>query len=510
MQGFIQFPGGLNNNNRPMKLVSKNNTKELRQQRPDGSKVRRVELRANPMNERVIDVSEMVNTPPSQGRPDRRRKNKSGGDSSSSSSDDFNREVNRGYFFDDGKSSCVDFSYPVLSTLHSKTISTPTTLLATNEYFHNPKYEVSICSFYRNNKSAGYTAMMSEIFYRLSRKIVKDNRSPVFSSWTGSAFYSYVDLMIRALSLYYSVDSILSYKGINGTRNDAVTRHQTHLEASFEIISKQNELRRLLRGFCFPGKYANLIRWTFQLYKSADLDQATNYRYVPVPQLIWTTTNKDIIPALSAIYDNILSSMEDPDKANIAGILARSYPEWEINGLPLSCSEAVYDSTHHEMWVNQPLIYFTNDPTGGTEVYPNATFFQNKPIPWASNKQNGQSNVLPYALNPTYKTDQWTESAESSGMLLPIRNTTEVAASRQGNFLVWYHEDGRFEPVTATSSSRDLDTTGLVHNCGYNATISGDVYSSIPPGFQPKYFLIPDSPIVELRTLMGWLFNVPY
>lgn len=155
------------------------------------------------------------------------------------------------------------------------------------------------------------------------------------------------------------------------------------------------------------------------------------------------------------------------------------------------------------MWVNQPLIYATTDPDGGIEVYPNATLFLNKPIPWASNKPNGQSGVLPYALIPTYKQDQWSESAETSGLLLPVRNILEVSSSRQGNFLVWYHEQGRFEPVTATSSSRNLDTTGLVHNCGYNATIAGDTYSSVPNGFQPKFFLIPDSPIVELRTLMG-------
>ncbi len=506
--GFVpQFPGGSLNNK--AKLISKK-TDKLRNPKSDPSKAGRIQLRANPMTDRVVDISEMINTPPSQKGFERKRRSKSGDESSSSSEDSFNKEVKRTYFFDESKSECVNFNYPAPSPLHSKTISTPTTLLASGEYFHNPKYEVSIASFYRASKSNGYTAMMSEIFYRLSRKIVKDNRSPVFSSWTGADFYNYVDVMIRALSLYYSVDSILSYKGINGSRNDAVTRHQTHLEASFEIISKQNELRRLLRGFCFPGKYANLIRWTYQLYKSADLDQATNYRYVPVKELVWTTTNKDIVPGLVSVYDLIIALLEDQTNANIAGILARSYPEWEINGLPLSCSEAVYDSTHHEMWVNQPLIYTTTDAAGIVEIYPNATLFPSKPIPWASNKQNGQSSALPYALTPTYVDDQWAEGSETSGLLIPVRNVLETASSRQGNFLVWYHEDGRFEPVSATADSRDLDTTGLVHNVGYNATATGALYSSIPPGFQPKFFLIPDSPIVELRTLMGWLFDIPY
>lgn len=474
------------------------------------SKANIIKFEAKPQ---TIDASEMVNTPPVASRPKRKsprtdtdtreRRDDGGGES-------FNKEVQRGYFFDERRSSAVDFNWPEASPLFSKTIGVPETILTSSSFLQNPKLEVSLAN-YNTGLSPSVVAelLKKDTFARLSRTVVKDNRSPVFSSWNNTNFDAYIEAMVTAFSLYYTVDSILSYSGGKDDRNDVNLHLQSKYEQSFAIIEAQNRLRRLLKGYCFPSKFANLIRWTYQLYKSSDLPQATNYRYVPYYPMIWVTTGKDITADVLAIYNGVFSSLEDVNNINLAGILARSFPDWIINGLPLSCSEAVYDATHHELWVNQPLIYFTTDPDGETEVYPNTAVFGTKAIPWASNKPNGQSSALPYALTPTYTSDQWTISSNTSGILLPVMNLASVASSHRGNYWVWNQNAGAFAPGTGDGGS-DLITTGLTHRAEYAANVTGEIWTKAVPGFQFKWFLIPDGPVVQLRDLYSWLWDLKY
>lgn len=431
--------------------------------------------------------------------------------SSSSSSSEFSKPVERQYFFDESLSECIKFNYEPRSPLYSKSIERATSPTATT-FVQNPKLSVSISTLRQNTNAGGlrsqeYTLISNDLYFRLSKQVVKDSRGPIINSWTVDNFRGYIDSIVGALEWYYAVDSVLAYSSSpnKSDRNDINIEWQERISTNFSIISNQNRLRRLLKGFAFPNKYSQMIRWLYQLYKVNNLDQAHNYRFVPRPELVWSTSGADLVTQMLPVYDEIFANLEIDSNRDVSALLCRSFPDWEIMGLPLSCNEATFDYTHYEMWINQPLIYATSE---GTEVYPNTEILGSQLIPWQSPLPNGESSALPLAMLPTYTGDNWSEKNNTSGLLIPVKNTNETASSRQGQILFYSKPNNAFEPLTATDTNIQMESTGLMHRAHYEATVTGDVYSILNPTCELKYFTVAESGVVELRTLIEHLFDL--
>jgi ureidoglycolate hydrolase len=429
----------------------------------------------------------------------------SNGDSSSSSgSEKFTSPQSRTIFYDDSKGTPVTFNESVPCIVSTQQLEQPQ---ATNTVWLS-KFMINVSAYHRTvNLQGSYVDRQYEIiFQQMSREIVKSIKSKVIDSWTFTNWFNAMQTAIKALEMFYTLDSIASYSGSDSARDKNVANitMQRFMEQEPRILFLKDDLRRMLKGVWFPTQFSELIRWTYQLYKTADLDQSTNYRFIPFDGFIFRNAG-DTTDTLIAEIESILVDLNSINSVRIWSILSQVYPEGEIVGLPLSCSTAVYDPRHYEIFSNQPVLA-TNG--GGTNLI----------CPHSDNPEFGVSFVYGMNANPG--------SASGLGFVLQTLYTSESAPPVIDFFRAFksvapnsdykssvnkfsLHPDQYFVPRT-WPGELVMNESADVHVVRQNtSTLEVETRRSyIPSGFQPVYFDIVTAPLINLREFMSSMFYI--
>jgi hypothetical protein len=204
---------------------------------------------------------------------------------SSSSSDSFSSSPNRTIFYDDSRGEPVKFDYRIEPTVMTQQLEAP----QDTSTVWSSKFIVNLAKYHRELLTPGVVVnsyverQYNIIFTQMSRDIVKTIRSKIVDKWTFVNFHNAIQVAIKALSLFYTLDSIQSYSGSDVSRDKNVQNLnlQKIIEQNPQILYLKDDLRRSLKGVWIPPMLSGLIRWTYQLFKTADLDQDTNYRFIP-------------------------------------------------------------------------------------------------------------------------------------------------------------------------------------------------------------------------------------
>lgn len=215
-------------------------------------------------------------------------------------------------------------------------------------------------SDYSTLSNSVFKDQFSNIYDRWTTKIqeIRLNTS-MYNFWSISNVYKYIHTVTRALEIYVTLDSILAIDEPVGEVNRVNPVMKTAFNVP-EILEAQDKLRRKLRNQWLPVKFRHLILWTYQLYQTADLRQAMQYRFVPEDAFISAGSYTDIAVKLPERIDSLVSILDTQDMTRVRSILRSTLPEGNINSIPAACNNASYDKKHHEIFANQPIIYSTS------------------------------------------------------------------------------------------------------------------------------------------------------
>jgi hypothetical protein len=373
-----------------------------------------------------------------------------------SSSEDFNKDTSQGNkigLFPSKRAEKINFDYvesnPLSIMQLEDNIMGVTFPPGATTSRASIKLTWNLASYARNFEFTWYGSIWNThlkiIFERYSREIVSKIRSKIIDTWTENNFKSYLSSVVSLMEFYYCVDSILAYEGsdTDPDRNSVLLEMKTQY-SNFDILVKHDEARRILKNCWLPDKFSALIMWTYQNYKYGEGSQCGNYRMFPNNSL-FAYKGEPFYPAdLIVKYNQLILNVTTIANRNIISLLSQTYPKGIIGNLPSSCSQSVYDAKHHEMYINQGIMW-PSDDMAGIVGFPNNTDYDL----YSSKFSAEAAGCFPFVLNATYD-----PSAGDfvNGALIPIQQTTN-----QGGVLLpsadWIYQTNKFYAYNATPGS---------------------------------------------------------
>lgn len=507
MLGFTNpLPGKLG---RPNAAISASKKKKLRQGQPFEGAAEQMKLAKQQANPETSKSTIYIPTP-FKGRG-KRGKGKDGGDDSSSSSgsESFSQPVQRATFYDERRSDKVPLNLDLPNVTHLMELERP----YQNSERISSKLYINMAQFQRNLPTAppftNVELQYQLIFDRLSREVVSKIRSAsITAAWTYVNFVGAMSVVAQALSVFYLADALLSYRS-SSTKQDknwAVLTLAEQIATEDNLLAKDN-LRKVLKGCWFPPKFAELIRWTYQIYKMNDLDQSVNYFFCPTANFLRTNPTTDV-NNISIDMNNLMDGLANPDYVKIFSILADLMPEGRIVGLPLSCSEAVYDARHFELFSNQPAIVTIAD--GSAIIHPVTSSDPDGVAMYGLSGDPSTASGLPFALQSLWY-DANTETIDFFRAFRYVKPGLEANYDIQQNkFKAAMSGDNMFFVPRSREDEPATDEAADIHIIEQNPStynVSTKV-SAITTPFQPVYFNSATAPLITLRNFMDELFGL--
>lgn len=433
--------------------------------------------------------------------------------SDSSSNDNFNVETKRTVFYDDRRTEPVKFDMPISDTTAILPLEKVATTATVNSN-DNTKLMVNTATYVRNaftegNSTVGYPVYdhYKTLFAQMSKTVMATIKSKLIDDFTFGNFYNYIMRVASALECYYTLDAILSYSSQTDDKNSGIINVQSRLTEA-DLFTAQNELRRALKGHWFPNKFSELIRWTYQIYKTSPTHQGCNYMFFPTDVLLYKDVTVDIAGPMLSLVNSQISNLNDGPNAllssKLASVLGQTYPEGIIRGLPLSANTASYDPQHYEIFINQPTMFKT-----GSTIISFPAIDTHPDIIYARDCNPGERSGMPFCLqNINMLRELGSNNEGGAGTIDFLRGFSNV----DGNAV--YNTNKFTLAMTPTEGfiSRNLEMiTNEAADVHIVACDSSNVVSNKTScqksGFQRVYFDNAIAPLINLRNFMDELFE---
>lgn len=431
-----------------------------------------------------------------------------------SDSTDFNRESSNPFptYINVGMDEKVTFS------------TTLKTAFMLNEYYGSdysqtkdiiPKVFVDLASYGTGlaNPDGYQDGFLNEIFNVYNRDVIgRAKSSQVTASWTLAKFKTYVAKMATALEFYYAIDSIMAYdirQSKERDKNLTFIEYQQNFENFDQIVRYKDMLSKYIRGMWFPPRFSSLIRWTFQNFKVANLEQSAICRLVPGTEFVYDTSRTFDASRLNTKLNSIITDLSTSDNGNISSILSYIYPTGRINSLPLSTKIPFEDQNFTELITNRPCLF--KDGTT-VSIFPYTTSGSTEDRVYYANRPPEQLDGFVSALHPmatgtaSGSNNIGTAPVWIAGLLQPFMPDGLTPA--MNNICSRYVLDGKTKSMLGRvgiyneNAAPDCNLVDILPSGAYAGT-SGPLL-----GFQRVYFNNVKAPVANLGYFMDWLFNI--
>lgn len=431
--------------------------------------------------------------------------------SSSSSDDDFTKPVERQHFYDDSKQDPVSLKGSIQPPFHVNELRLPSNGSPLSQLDFDSRLHVNIANYSSGIIGAHNEDYLKTVYSRYTRDVLSKVKSKIVDVWTFDNFKVAIGVVAEALELFYTTDSILSYKGRDGVKdnNRAMLKWQEEID-EFDILNKQNLMRKTIRGTWFPPVFSNLVRWSYQNYKFSDVEQSGNFRWIPSNNYISpnTATGPIDLTNLKADYDSVLSRLNEDTNAKIYSILSDVYPNGRINGLPKSCHYAVYDEVAVEIFANQPKVVRHNEGSYNL-IYPLSNDGDITDIPYQIATDVSSNRGIGFALQTIYSGNKNTGAANSVayGLFRTSNFGDNILVNEQRSNKFSVISDGNiisFSPRSYPQFSFQCPDMHHFHREGTN------VYkqlSTVASGWQRVYFNNITAPEILGRDFFDMIFG---
>lgn len=267
------------------------------------------------------------------------------------------------------------------------------------------------------------------------------------------------ELYSKALSLYFTIDSILEVHDNPNVQNKGNTT--LRLTISADILNLQSELKQRLEFMSIPPNLVKQIHWLYQAYKFSALPGSPIYRFTFGGLFVNFNPDTGLDGVISVdVYRDCFEQLDTI--SSTLSMLSRMKPEWQIKSLPKSNGTPVEDKQWQTLWVNQgvsgsevadntdqrivlpsvdnediniPYLLLTNDLDGGiyalSSIHINQTanvydlFFPGFFGPFITLEKSDQPNGTYYTNRSTVGDDIYTQAStpdsDMSGSLWSIK-----------------------------------------------------------------------------------------
>jgi len=407
-----------------------------------------------------------------------------------------------------GQDSPVSFNPPVKSIL----VTNPGfTARYSNVYEIIPKIGVTLLDI--STGWGGYTFMF-EIFDFLRKDIANRFRTGTPPTvWSFTNFTTYLSNVTFALSLWYSVDSLIAYDprgDVGKAKNMSMINYGYKFQDYNNIVFLKLKLEKALLGMWIPPLLAEYIRWLYQNYKTSANDQATIIRFVPTVDFVYDATLPFSVSNIATLFNTAITNISTDNNQNISVLCGAAHPEGVINGLPPSCSRAVYDENFLELYANIPTLLVDQFNTNSQSVFPFAVAGSVTDLPYytvcdAENANGFIAAMVPIAFGTSYGSlNMGAFSSWNTSSLLLSKYATGMGANNVGNKYV----------ITDVTS----DTWQRTDQWQFNASIPNcfpvqrgaaalTAWAAPPVGWSRAYFDNQNQPLVTLGSIVEWMFG---
>lgn len=435
--------------------------------------------------------------------------------SSSSSSDSFQQDSKRTIFYDENRDAPILFDLNLKDTTTTIPLAPVEQDVTASTGNSDSRLMINLAQYARNyngqtGSTAGYPVYDHYVilYNQMVKKVYATVRSKIVDAFTFANFYNYIQLMTAALELFYATDAILSYTSTKEEKNTGVMQLQRRL-TEIDLFTSQNELRRLLKGYWFPEEFSRLIRWTYQIYKTSDNDQACNYMFIPNETYFYISSSMDPAAQIKAKVDFVIGELTTGTAATnytkIVSVLGQSYPEGLIEGLPYSTNRAQYDPQHYEIFTNQPILY-KDDAVD--KVFPFSANDSN--IMYQRSCNPGVRSGFPFCLQDIHalETRDGVGSIDFFQCFTPTSYQTDNVNFVSNKYT--YCQGDFYRPRFMERAVNESADIHLMKQSASSSTTTNSIYfkkSSVASGFQRVYFDNAMAPLINLREMMDALFE---
>lgn len=275
----------------------------------------------------------------------------------------------------------------------------------------------------------------------------------VDQDFTSDRFFKYFTSISSALQLYYMVDSIIAYCNHSSTvpKNRGLLNLRSKLTS--EILSKHTLLGHTLKEYPIPINLLHYIRYMYQNFTFGEGENSPIYRL----GYRFTLHDNISVASLSPDYYDIILKELSSDGNRVPSLLKKTFPDMNINELPLSSGEAIFDRNFQTFWTNSNVSYL--DSLESKEV---------KFTRHVSDKEQRYNYFIYdedvdgifYASQSCYNTST---NIMESGLWLPINDVSRLtrAKSVQRSSLLCFNSDpDRFE---IPSNDSNATQSGIYH-----------------------------------------------
>lgn len=271
------------------------------------------------------------------------------------------RNTKRSLFYDDTSSSPVNFSPNLQSEMYVNPKETiggkglhKLHILAVNDFFHEfnlTKDTTTVNTAWLETRNQ---------FRRLVNDIQRETNNSSYKIVTLKSFSDYMNRLTRLLDLFYSVDSILSFKPEYESENSSLEALRYQLVANnpgiFEI---QNLIRRALMNVAVPPNILEYYRWKNQAFRFSELGQSTSFKFTSgalFPDGLQTQKADAVMTDTTLWNAYVKIEIENFfESNNIIAPVLKARPEWLMTDLPVSPNTTVYDIKAIDIFCNFPI-----------------------------------------------------------------------------------------------------------------------------------------------------------
>lgn len=342
----------------------------------------------------------------------------------------FSTDDNRTSFYDSDSTEIVKFDAVLPAVTHLNEMVRP----SSSGNYLDSRLHFNLCSVAEGWMDASNRQLRQSIFADYSRDVIAKVRNQTTSVWTQDNFDAMIYNSLKALEYYYTIDSILSFKATDNTKdgNKALELYAGQID-SFSVLSRLASMRRLFRGVWLPPRLSQLTRWLYQNYKSGPNEQSSIIRFLPNGNFVSTNTNLD--PDLVAIelgMGTLETNIQTDNSRILYSLLSDIYPWGRIEGLPKSCNFAIYDANFLELFANQPCLAASINTAGEIFSYPSVTA-TNTEIPYFVNSDPSKGTSFAFTLQDITSTTTFTSNTRAYTLLKTFVPGTTIGAALKSN-----------------------------------------------------------------------------
>lgn len=274
-----------------------------------------------------------------------------GNNNSRKSSFGASSDTTRGYQVQQGVS-CLLFSSGVSSGL------TVCTRIVNKDY--TPLYLSSgnlfLVTDQNINRRTPFIEQLNNVIYPLIESNISNKIQRYAGRYISSDdFEKYILSLVKALQIYYCIDSTLTYCSNNTIHNINIGMEHLRSQFSATTLVEFNLLRETLETCNCPHNLLSYIRFLCQNYRLSDAPHSPiiklNIAGIHDPE--WILGTEYITDLLQTCRLDLIS------KNKMVSYLNQTYPNWVIRSMPISSNEACFNKEFFTFWHNQNFTYLS-------------------------------------------------------------------------------------------------------------------------------------------------------